>query len=138
VRALRRIDAMLAAALGGSDVDVLADQPAATDLRISAAEESGDPHDAARQMRRRIAAKVKPNGGAATLLAALEAADAAGAPAIPADLSIGGDELLRELGGAPGPWLQPLLAALLREAARGAVQNSPAALIARARTLNRA
>jgi tRNA nucleotidyltransferase/poly(A) polymerase len=138
VRALRRIDAMLAAALGGSDGEALADQPAATDLRISAAEESGDPHDAARQMRRRIAAKVKPNGGAATLLAALEAADAAGAPALPADLAIGGDELLRELGGAPGPWLQPLLEALLREAARGAVQNSPAALIARARALNRA
>ena len=58
--------------------------------------------------------------------------------ALPADLAIGGNELLRELGGVPGPWLQPLLETLLREAARGAIENTPTALIARARALNRA
>ena len=47
-------------------------------------------------------------------------------------------ELMSALGGSPGPWLQPLLETLLREAARGAVENAPAALIARARALNRA
>ena len=138
LRALRRIDAMLVAAMGRASDAKPGGQPDAADLRISAAEESGDPRDAARQVRRRIAAKAQPSAGAASLLAALEAADAADAPALPADLAIGGDELLRELGGVPGPWLQPLLETLLREAARGAIENTPTALIARARALNRA
>ena len=138
VRALRRIDALLVAALGGTVGHSPVEQTAATDLRISAAAESGDPHDAARQLRRRAAADLEPKRGAAALLAALEAADAVGAPALPADLAIGGVELMSALGGSPGPWLQPLLETLLREAARGAVENAPAALIARARALNRA
>ena len=113
-------DALLVAALGGTVGHSPVEQTAATDLRISAAAESGDPHDAARQLRRRAAADLEPRRGAAALLAALEAADAVGAPALPADLAIGGVELMSALGGSPGPWLQPLLETLLREAARGA------------------
>lgn len=127
---LRRIDAAIARALAD------AQHASASDLRIDAGRISGDPSDAARQLRRRITASAEPSGGAATLLAALEAADAEGTPALPADLAIGGDELLRELGGAPGAWLQPILDGLLREAARGSVANDSAALLARARSLH--
>ena len=143
IRAVRRIDAALVASLSNAasepardSVNDSARQPAASDLRIEAARESGDPGDAARQLRRRIATAVLPNHGAATLLAALEAADAARLPALPADLAIGGDDLVREFGSSPGPWLQPLLDTLLHETARGAVENAPTALLARARSLH--
>lgn len=130
VRDARHIDAAIVAALED------AQHHSASDLRIDAGRISGDPRGAARQLRRRIAASVESHRGAATLLVALEAADAAGVPALPADLAIGGNELLRELGGTPGPWLQPILEELLREAARGSIENAPAALLARARAIH--
>lgn len=131
----RHIDEMLVRTLAD------AQHHSTSDLRIDAAKISGDPREAARQLRRRIATTVGSSRdgsdrGAATLLAALEAADAAGAPALPADLAISGDDLLRDLGGVPGPWLQPILETLLREAARGAIENAPAPLLARARALH--
>jgi len=126
VSRIRRLDRLAARAEEGG-----CDAPA---LRIAAAAEHGDPHDAARQLRRRIATK-RAHLPAAALLAHCEQADAAHTPSTPADLAIDGAQLLSVIGEAPGPWVKEVLDALLGEVARGNTPNEQKELLAAAERL---
>ena len=106
----------------------------AIEFRTRVAALTGDPRDAARQIRRRIAAgRAAP--AAATLLAACEEADRRDTPALPSDLAIDGALLATQIGSAPGPWIKRVQAALLIGVGRGEVENKPAALIAAAKRI---
>jgi hypothetical protein len=101
----------------------------ATEYRIRVAALTGDPRDAARQIRRRLTAE-RAAPAAATLLAACEEADARNTPAIPSDLAVDGADLAAHVGVAPGAWIKRVQEALLVAVGRGEVKNHPAALLA--------
>ena len=97
-------------------------------LRIVAAATTGDPRDAARQVRRRVAAG-RANRSAAALLRACMQGDEQQTPAAASDLAVGGDQLVARLGRTPGPWVAALLARLVDEVAHRRVVNSEADLL---------
>lgn len=97
-------------------------------LRIVAAATTGDPRDAARQVRRRVAAG-RANRSAAALLRACMQGDEQQTPAAASDLAVGGDQLVARLGRTPGPWVAALLARLVDEVAHHRVANSEADLL---------
>jgi tRNA nucleotidyltransferase (CCA-adding enzyme) len=98
-------------------------------LRIVAASTTGDPRDAARQIRRRAAAG-RASSASAALLSACMQADEQQTPAAASDLAVGGDQLVARLGRTPGPWVAALLARLVDEVAHRRVANSEAELLA--------
>ena len=98
-------------------------------LRIVAASTTGDPRDAARQIRRRAAAGRASSASAALLNACIQA-DEQQTPAAASDLAVGGDQLVARLGRTPGPWVAALLARLVDEVAHRRVANSEADLLA--------
>ena len=100
----------------------------AIDYRIRVAALTGDPRDAARQVRRRISAG-RAASAAATLLAACEEADTQEIPALPADLAVDGAGLAAHLGVAPGAWIKRVQESLLVAIGRGEVKNQPTALL---------
>lgn len=124
VAVLRAIDRSAAAAERG-EID-------ATSYRIAAAEQSGDPHDAVRQLRRRIASgRAAP--AAATLLALCVRDDERQIPALVGDLAANGAEIITAINEQPGAWVKPLLEELLQEVAHGRLQNRRDALVAAAK-----
>lgn len=98
-------------------------------LRIVAAAATGDPRDAARQIRRRVASG-RAGSGAATLLRTCIQADQEQLPATASDLAVGGDQLMARLGRTPGPWVAALLARLVDEVAHRRVANTEGDLLA--------
>ena len=98
-------------------------------LRITAASATGDPRDAARQIRRRVAAG-RASSASAALLSACMQADEQQTPAAASDLAVGGDQLVARLGHTPGPWVAALLARLVDEVAHRRVANTEADLLA--------
>lgn len=98
-------------------------------LRIVAAATTGDPRDAARQIRRRMAAD-RAGRTAAPLLSACTEGDTLQLPAASSDLAIGGDQLVTRLGRAPGPWVAALLSRLVDDVAHRRVANSEMELLA--------
>ncbi len=108
------------------------------EYRVHVAALTGDPRDAARQIRRRLAAE-RAAPGAGTLLAGCERADAQNTPALPAELAVDGAELARKIGATPGAWIKGVQASLLISVGHGEIQNQPAELLAaaeRAHALN--
>lgn len=97
-------------------------------LRIVAAATTGDPRDAARQIRRRVAAG-RASRAAAALLNACVQADNQQAPATASDLAVGGDQLIAHLGRTPGPWVAALLARLVDDVAHRRVANAESDLL---------
>lgn len=126
VAALRAIDRSAAAAERG-EID-------AASYRIATAAQSGDPRDAARQLRRRIASG-RATPAAATLLALCERADEQQLPALVGDLAADGGEIIAAINEQPGAWVKPLLEELLQEVAHGRVENHRDALVAAAKQL---
>lgn len=98
-------------------------------LRIVAATTTGDPRDAARQIRRRIASG-RASRAAAALLSACAHGDEQQLPAAASDLAIAGDLLVAHLSRTPGPWVATLLARLVDDVAHGRVPNSEGDLLA--------
>ena len=98
-------------------------------LRITAAAATGDPRDAARQIRRRVAAG-RARRSAAALLSACVQGDEELLPAAPSDLAVGGDQLVARLGRTPGPWVASLLARLVDDVAHRRVGNTEGDLLA--------
>ena len=98
-------------------------------LRIVAAATTGDPRDAARQIRRRIASG-RASRSATALLTACVQGDEQQLPAAASDLAIAGDLLVARLGRTPGPWVAALLARLVDDVAHGRVVNSEGDLLA--------
>jgi tRNA nucleotidyltransferase (CCA-adding enzyme) len=98
-------------------------------LRIVAASTTGDPRDAARQIRRRVAAG-RASSASAALLSACMQGDEQQTPAAASDLAVGGDQLVARLGRTPGPWVAALLARLVDEVAHRRVANTQADLLA--------
>jgi tRNA nucleotidyltransferase (CCA-adding enzyme) len=98
-------------------------------LRIVAATSTGDPRDAARQIRRRTASG-RAHRGATALLNACAEGDALNLPAAPSDLAIDGDQLVSRLGRTPGPWVAALLSRLVDDVAHRRVPNTDSALLA--------
>jgi tRNA nucleotidyltransferase (CCA-adding enzyme) len=98
-------------------------------LRIVAASTTGDPRDAARQIRRRVAAG-RASSASAALLSACMQGDEQQTPAAASDLAVGGDQLVARLGRTPGPWVAALLARLVDEVAHRRVANTEADLLA--------
>ena len=98
-------------------------------LRIVAAATTGDPRDAARQIRRRIASG-RASRAAAALLSACAHGDEQQLPAAASDLAIAGDLLVAHLSRTPGPWVAALLARLVDDVAHGRVPNSEGDLLA--------
>ena len=127
VAALRAADRSAAAAERG-EID-------AASYRIATAAQSGDPRDAARQLRRRIAAG-RATPAAATLLALCERADEQQLPALLGDLAADGGEIIAAINEQPGAWVKPLLEELLQEVAHGRVENRRDALAAAAKQLH--
>ena len=127
VAALRAADRSAAAAERG--------EADAASYRIATAAQSGDPRDAARQLRRRIAAG-RATPAAATLLALCERADEQQLPALVADLAADGGEIIAAINEQPGAWVKPLLEELLQEVAHGRVENRRDALVAAAKQLH--
>ena len=101
----------------------------APEYRIRVAALTGDPRDAARQIRRRISAE-RATPAAVTLLAACDEADARNTPALPSELAVDGAALAAHIGVAPGAWIKPVQEALLLAVGRGDVVNHAAALLA--------
>lgn len=132
VQQLRALDraAARAEADGGGRVRAI-------DLRLAAAALTGDARDAARQLRRRIAAG-RAGRNAPDLLDVAAWADESAAPARRSDLAIDGDGLVAGLGQPAGAWVGELLDRLLAEVAHGRTANEPEALLARAANLHRA
>lgn len=97
-------------------------------LRIVAAATTGDPRDAARQIRRRAAAG-RASSAAAALLSACVQGDEQQVPATAGDLAVGGDQILARLGRSPGPWVAALLARLVDDVAHRRVANTEAELL---------
>ena len=98
-------------------------------LRIVAASTTGDPRDAARQIRRRVAAG-RSSSASAALLSACTQGDEQQIPAAASDLAVGGDQLVARLGRTPGPWVAALLARLVDEVAHRRVANAEGDLLA--------
>ena len=98
-------------------------------LRITAAAATGDPRDAARQIRRRVAAG-RARRSAAALLGACVQGDEELLPASSSDLAVGGDQLVARLGRTPGPWVASLLARLVDDVAHRRVGNAEGDLLA--------
>jgi tRNA nucleotidyltransferase (CCA-adding enzyme) len=127
VAALRATDRSAAAAEHG-EID-------AASYRIAAATQSGDPHDAARQLRRRIASgRAAPS--ATTLLALCERADEQQTPALIGDLAADGTEIIAAINERPGAWVKPLLEELLQQVAHGLIENRRDTLVAAAKRLH--
>ncbi|MEI6156162.1 MAG: hypothetical protein WCP88_03045 [bacterium] len=121
---IRALDRAVARAEVAADRGHL-DGPA---LRIVAAATTGDPLDAARQIRRRAAAG-RGSGSASALLVACTEGDSLQLAAAPRDLAVGGDQLVARLGRAPGPWVAALLARLVDDVAHRRVPNSVGELL---------
>ena len=98
-------------------------------LRIVAAATTGDPRDAARQIRRRVAAG-RASGASAALLNACMQGDEQQLPAAASDLVLAGDQLVARLGRTPGPWVAALLARLVDDVAHRRVANAEGDLLA--------
>ena len=126
VAALRAADRSAAAAECG-EIDAAA-------YRIATAAQSGDPRDAARQLRRRIASG-RATPAAATLLVLCERADEQQIPALVGDLAADGAEVIAAINEQPGAWVKPLLEELLQEVAHGRVANRRDAIVAAAKQL---
>ena len=126
VAALRAADRSAAAAERG-EIDAAA-------YRIATAAQSGDPRDAARQLRRRIASG-RATPAAATLLVLCERADEQQIPALVGDLAADGAEVIAAINEQPGAWVKPLLEELLQEVAHGRVANRRDAIVAAAKQL---
>ena len=127
VAALRATDRSAAAAERG--------EADAASYRIATAAQSGDPHDAARQLRRRIASG-RATPAAATLLALCERADEEQIPALVGDLAADGGEIIAAINEKPGAWVKPLLEELLQQVAHGKLENRRDALVAAAKRLH--
>ena len=97
-------------------------------LRIVAATTTGDPRDAARQIRRRVAAG-RASGASAALLNACMQGDEQQLPAAASDLALAGDQLVARLGRTPGPWVAALLARLVDDVAHRRVANAEGDLL---------
>ena len=97
-------------------------------LRIVAAAATGDPRDAARQIRRRVA-NGRAGSGAARLLRTCVQADEEQLPAAASDLAVGGDQLVARHGRTPGPWVAALLARLVDDVAHRRVANTEGDLL---------
>ena len=97
-------------------------------LRIVAATTTGDPRDAARQIRRRVAAG-RASGASAALLNACTQGDEQQLPAAASDLALAGDQLVARLGRTPGPWVAALLARLVDDVAHRRVANAEGDLL---------
>ena len=97
-------------------------------LRIVAAATTGDPRDAARQIRRRVAAG-RASGASAALLNACMQGDEQQLPAAASDLALAGDQLVARLGRTPGPWVAALLARLVDDVAHRRVANAEGDLL---------
>ena len=127
VAALRATDRSAAAAEHG-EADAAA-------YRIAAATQSGDPHDAVRQLRRRIASgRAAPS--ATTLLVLCERADEQQTPALVGDLAADGAEIIAAINERPGAWVKPLLEELLQQVAHGLIENRRDTLVAAAKRLH--
>ena len=126
IAVVRATDRSAAAAERG-DID-------AASYRMLTAAQSGDPGDAARQLRRRIASS-RATSAAATLLALCERADEQQLPALVGELTVDGSQILAALNQTPGPWMKSLLQELLEQVAHGRVKNHPDALIAAAKQI---
>lgn len=98
-------------------------------LRIVAAATTGDPRDAARQIRRRAAAG-RASGAFAALLSACMQGDEQQLPAAASDLALAGDQLVARFGRTPGPWVAALLARLVDDVAHRRVVNAEGDLLA--------
>ena len=98
-------------------------------LRIVAAATTGDPRDAARQIRRRVAAG-RASGASAALLNACMQGDEQQLPAAASDLVLAGDQLVARLSRTPGPWVAALLARLVDDVAHRRVANAESDLLA--------
>jgi len=118
IQQIRALDRAVAAAESEADRGNL-DGAA---LRIVAAATTGDPRDAARQVRRRVAAG-RANRAASALLGACLQGDEQQLPAAASDLDVGGDQLAARLGRTPGPWVAALLARLVDDVAHQRVPN---------------
>jgi cytidylate kinase len=94
----------------------------------------GDPRDAARQLRRRIAVS-RATPAAATLLALCERADEQQIPALVGDLAADGAEIIAAINEQPSAWVKPLLEELLQQVAHGHIENRRDALAAAAKQL---
>ncbi len=106
----------------------------ATEYRVRVASLTGDPRDAAHQIRRRVLAG-RAGNAAGTLLAACEGADARGVPALASELAVDGSALLQHIGTAPGAWVKRVQGALLLAIGRGQVENRATALLTAAEPL---
>lgn len=124
IRQIRALDRAVAAA----ELEAERGRTDGAALRIVAAATTGDPRDAARQIRRRTAAG-RAGRGAAALLAACTEGDDLQLVAEPRDLALGGDRLVAHLRRAPGPWVAALLARLVDEVAHRRLENSEQALL---------
>ena len=124
IRQIRALDRAVAAA----ELEAERGRTDGAALRIVAAATTGDPRDAARQIRRRTAAG-RAGRGAAVLLAACTQGDDLQLVAEPRDLALGGDRLVAHLRRAPGPWVAALLARLVDEVAHRRLENSERALL---------
>lgn len=122
VRALDRAVASAEGEAGRGQLDGAA-------LRIVAAATTGDPRDAARQIRRRIAAG-RAGSAAAALLSACVQGDEQQVPAAVSDLAVGGDQIVARLSRTPGPWVAALLARLVDDVAHRRVANAEVDLLA--------
>lgn len=122
VRALDRAVASAEGEAGRGQIDGVA-------LRIVAAATTGDPRDAARQIRRRIAAG-RAGSAAAALLSACVQGDEQQVPAAVSDLAVGGDQIMARLSRTPGPWVAALLARLVDDVAHRRVANAEVDLLA--------
>lgn len=125
IQGIRAVDRAVAAAEGEAERG-LVDGPA---LRIVAAAATGDPRDAARQIRRRVASG-RAGRAATPLLSACTEADAMQLPAAASDLAIAGDQIVARLGRTPGPWVAALLARLVDDVAHRRVPNVEGDLLA--------
>ena len=125
IHQIRALDRAVAVAEGEAERGLL-DGAA---LRIVAAATTGDPRDAARQIRRRMSAD-RAGRAAAPLLSACTEGDDLQLPAAASDLAIGGDQLVARLGRAPGPWVAALLSRLVDDVAHRRVANSEIELLA--------
>ena len=124
VASLRAIDHSAAAAERG-EID-------AASYRIAAATASGEPRDAAQQLRRRIATG-RSLPAAATLLTLCERADDEQLPALLGDLAADGSHIIAAINEPPGAWVKPLLEQLLQQVAHGDLENRRDALVAAAK-----
>ena len=128
IAAIQQIRA-LDRAVAGAESEAARGQVDGATLRIVAAATTGDSRDAARQIRRRVAAG-RAGSAAAALLSACVQGDEQQVPAAASDLAVGGDQIVARLGRTPGPWVAALLARLVDDVAHRRVANAEADLLA--------